>query len=276
MRFGLYGIQRGSIDPAVLAGRARRAEEAGLESIWVGDHVALPREARGDTEARLDAVTALAYLAAVTSRVRLGFGVLVLPQRHPVLMAKQITSIDVLTGGRLIVGIAAGYVEPELRALGVPMSERGARTDEYLAAMRELWTADQPSFAGRFVSFDGVFQTPRPVQRPHPPIVVGGHSAAAMRRAVRDADGWYGVYVTHEETADLLRRLREVEAAVERPASLGELEITITPREPVDAAAVRRYEELGVHRLLVQPSSLEGGAVDEVIDELGRLLALPR
>jgi probable F420-dependent oxidoreductase len=271
MRFGLYGIQRGSIDPAVLAGRARRAEEAGLESLWVGDHVALPREARGDTEPRLDAVTALSFLAAVTSRVRLGFGVLVLPQRQPVLMAKQVTSIDVLSGGRLIVGIAAGYVEPELRALGVPMAERGARTDEYLAAMRELWTSLEPSFAGRFVSFDGVFQTPRPVQRPHPPIVVGGHSDAAMRRAVLSANGWYGVYVDLTETAALLARLGAVAAECERPPELGELEITITPRPPVDLTVVRRYEELGVHRLLVQPSSLDGDAVDDVIRDLGRL-----
>jgi probable F420-dependent oxidoreductase len=272
MRFGLYGIQRGSIDPAVLAGRARRAEDAGLESVWVGDHVALPRAARGDTEPRLDAVTALSYLAAVTSRLRLGFGVLVLPQRHPVLMAKQIASIDVLTGGRLLVGIGAGYVEPELRALNVPMAERGARTDEYLAAMRELWTADEPSFAGRFVSFDGVFQTPKPVQKPHPPIVVGGHSDAAMRRAVRSANGWYGVYVDLEETASLLARLRTVAAECGRPVSLGELEITITPRPPVDLSTVERFEELGVHRLLVQPSSLDGDAVDEVIRGIGRQL----
>jgi probable F420-dependent oxidoreductase len=272
LKFGLYGIQRGSIEPAVLAGRARRAEEAGLESIWVGDHVALPRTEDGDTEARLDAVTALSYLAAVTKRVRLGFGVLVLPQRQPVLMAKQITSIDVLCGGRLIVGIAAGYVEPELRALGVRMSERGARTDEYLAAMRTLWTSAEPSFDGQFVSFSGVFQTPRPVQQPHPPIVVGGHSDAAMRRAVRHGSGWYGVYVDVEETAALLARLRTTAAECERPESLGELEITITPRPPVDLSAVRRYEELGVHRLLAQPSSLDGSDVDQLIGDLGRLL----
>jgi probable F420-dependent oxidoreductase len=272
MMFGLYGIQRGSIDPAVLAGRARRAEEAGLESIWVGDHLALPRAENGDTEARLDAVTALSYLAAVTRRVRLGFGVLVLPQRQPVLMAKQITSIDVLSGGRLIVGIAAGYIEPELRALGVPMSERGARTDEYLAAMRTLWTSAEPSFDGQFVSFDGVFQTPRPVQRPHPPVVVGGHSDAAMRRAVRHGNGWYGVYVDLEETAVLLARLRTLAAECERPESLGELEITITPQPPVDLSSVRRYEELGVHRLLVQPSSLDGSDVDHLIHDLGCLL----
>jgi probable F420-dependent oxidoreductase len=270
MEFGLYGIQRGSIDPAVLAGRARRAEEAGFESIWVGDHVALPREARGDTEARLDAVTALAYLAAVTTRVRLGFGVLVLPQRQPVLMAKQITSIDVLSGGRVIVGIGAGYVEPELKSTGVPLAERGARTDEYLAAMRELWTSPEPAFDGRFVSFDGVFQTPQPVQKPHPPVVVGGHSDAAMRRAVRSANGWYGVYVSLEETVALLHRLRAV--AAERPSELGELEITITPRPPLDLSTVERYAELGVHRLLVQPSALDGDAVDEVIREVGRLI----
>ena len=120
MKIGLYGIQRGSVDPAVLAARARMAEDAGLESVWVGDHVALPRDL-GGAQPRLDAVVALSYLAAVTTRVRLGFGVLVVPQRHPVVLAKQVTSIDVLTGGRLIVGVGAGYVEQELRAVGVPM-----------------------------------------------------------------------------------------------------------------------------------------------------------
>ena len=263
MKIGLYGIQRGSIDPAVLAARARMAEDAGLESVWVGDHVALPRDL-GGAQPRLDAVTAVSYLAAVTTRVRLGFGVIVVPQRHPVVLAKQVTSIDVLTGGRLIVGVGAGYVEPELRALGVPMDERGARTDEYLAAMRELWTSPEPSFEGRFVRFDGVLQPPPPVQRPHPPIVVGGHSDAAMRRAGRVGTGWYGVYVDLDETAALLKRLRAVTGRTD-------LEITITPREAVTRDVLSRYEDLGVHRLLAQPASMDDDGPERLIDTLGRL-----
>src|SRR5207249_633356 len=128
-----------------------------------------------------------------------GFGVLVLPQRQPVLLAKQVSSLDFLAKGRLTVGVGVGYVEVELRALGASLADRGARTDEYLAAMRTLWTEPAPSFDGRFVSFAGVFQRPWPVQRPHPPIVVGGHSEAAYRRALMVGNGWYGVFLDVEQ-----------------------------------------------------------------------------
>src|SRR5579859_2888366 len=144
LKFGLYGLQRGSgADPGTLTGRAQRAEHAGFESVWIGDHIALPGQ--DGKQPRLEVVVAISYLAAATTRIRLGFGVLVLPQRQPVLLAKQLSSIDILSGGRLTVGIGVGYVEPELRALGVSLADRGARTDEYLAAMRTLWTEAEPS-----------------------------------------------------------------------------------------------------------------------------------
>ena len=179
LKIGLYGLHRdGGTNPDRLARRARLAEEAGFESLWVGDHIALPPvTASGEFDPspmpRLEAVTAIAYLAAVTERVRLGLGVIVVPQRQPVLLAKQLSTLDVLSAGRLIVGVGVGYIEPELRALGVSLGERGARTDEYLAAMRSLWDTPVPSFAGEFVSFSGVVQRPLPVQRPHPSILVG-------------------------------------------------------------------------------------------------------
>jgi probable F420-dependent oxidoreductase len=266
LKFGLYGLQRGTgADPATLAGRARRAEHAGFESLWIGDHIALPAD-RGGRQPRLEVVVAISYLAAVTTRVRLGFGVLVLPQRQPVLLAKQLTSIDILTGGRVIVGVGVGYVEPELQALGASMADRGARTDEYLAAMRALWTEPEPSFAGRFVSFAGVGQQPPPVQRPHPPIVVGGHSEAACRRAATTASGWYGVFLDVDEAAAALARLREVAARCERPAGLGELEITVGPPGRIDLDTARRYADLGVHRLVLQPGAEDGSDTDELID----------
>src|SRR5262249_37042478 len=150
----------------------RRAEEAGFESLWVGDHIALPADsqARGHLpaeEPRLEVVVALSFIAGFTSRVRLGVGGIVLPQRQPGLLAKQLSTLDVLSKGRLIVGIGVGSIAPELEALGASMSDRGARTDEYLAAMRALWAEPTPSFSGRFVSFSNVLQRPRPVQQPH-------------------------------------------------------------------------------------------------------------
>lgn len=160
LKLALFGLHRGgSADPGTLVRRARAAEAAGFEALWVGDHIALPAgAAHPPEEPRLEALVALAYLAAVTSRVRLGIGVIVLPQRQPVLLAKQLTSVDVLSGGRLTVGVGVGYVEPELRALGASLADRGARTDEYLAAMRALWDEPVPTFSGRFVSFGGVVE----------------------------------------------------------------------------------------------------------------------
>src|SRR5262249_58668186 len=138
----LFGLHRGSTaDPVPWTRRAQLAESAGFESIWVGDHVTLPFGEQANLnnpadQPRLEVVVALGYLAAVTSRVRLGVGVVVLPQRQPVLLAKQLTTIDVLSNGRLMFGVGVGYLEPELQALGANLSDRGARTDEYLAPMR--------------------------------------------------------------------------------------------------------------------------------------------
>lgn len=271
MRFGLYGLHRDrNVEPDVMVRRARSAEQAGFESLWVGDHIALP-PGEGNPP-RLEALIALTYLAAATSRVRLGVGLIVLPQRQPVLLAKQLTSLDVLSGGRLTVAVGAGYVEPELQAMGVSLGERGARTDEYLAVMRALWDA-APSFAGRFVSFSGVVQHPSPVQRPHPPIVVGGHSAAAYRRAVRHGNGWYGWGLDVEQTGQALRALAETARGEQRPADLGELEITITPPGPLDLDTVRRYADLGVDRLIIELEGIDDSAVDGVIATVGETLA---
>lgn len=273
MKLGLYGLLRGSgLDPDTLARRARLAEEARFESVWVGDHIALPADHAGELP-RLEAVVGVSFLAAVTTRVRLGFGVLVLPQRQPVLLAKQLTSIDVLTAGRLTVGVGVGWVEPELHAMGVSMADRGARTEEYLAAMRLLWTEPEPSFAGRFVSFTEIVQRPWPRQQPHPPIVIGGHSPAAYRRAVTGANGWYGVYLDVEETAEALAGLRAVAAGCNRPEELGELEITITPPAgPVELDTARHYAELGVDRLVIQPQALDGSDIEELIASAGATL----
>ena len=271
MKFGLYGLHKGSsVEPDTLARRARVAEAAGFESLWVGDHIALPADAPDVAEEpRLELVVVLAHLAAITSRVRLASGVAVLPTRQPVLLAKQLASIDVLSQGRLIVGIGVGYVEPELNALGASVADRGARTDEYLAAMRALWDEPTPTFDGAFVSFSGIIERPRPVQRPHPPIIIGGHSPAAYRRAVTAANGWYGWQIDPEETVAALGRLREATDKYGRPAELGELEISITPPYTFDVDMARRYADAGVYRLVVQPPTSSGAAMDELIDTLG-------
>src|SRR3981081_767626 len=205
LKLALFGLHRGSsAEPDTLVRRAQLAEQIGFESLWIGDHIALPVHSAGDPaeQPRLEAVVALAFMAALTTRVRLAVGVFVLPQRQPVLLAKQVASIDALSKGRLMVGIGVGYVEPELRALGASLSDRSARTDEYLAAMLALWDEPTPSFAGQFVSFADVLQRPRPLQPPPPPIAIGGHSPAAFRRAIQAGNGWYGFDLDLQQTAD--------------------------------------------------------------------------
>ncbi|MGE5335536.1 MAG: TIGR03619 family F420-dependent LLM class oxidoreductase [Nitrososphaerota archaeon] len=266
--FGLHWYR--DTDPETIARQAQRAEAAGFESLWVGDHIALP--VQGDDEPRLEALIALTYLATVTRQIRLGIGVIVLPQRQPVLLAKQLTSIDILSHGRLSVGIGVGHVATEMEALGVPFAERGVRADEYLAAMRALWQESASSFAGRFVAFDGVVEHPRPIQQPNPPIIIGGHAPSSYRRAIQSGNGWYGWELDLAETAQALAQLREAAARYLRPPELGDLEISITPRGMIDLETARRYAELGVHRLVFLPATMTAAAIDETITQVAETL----
>jgi len=217
----------------------------------------------------LDPVTSLAFLAGISSSVRLGTGVVVLPLRNPLVLAKALATVDVVSEGRLIVGIGVGYVEREFEALGVPFSDRGRRLEEHLAAMRAIWTERRPAFAGRYVAFDHVQARPHPLQEPHPPIVMGGYAPAVLRRTVREADGWYGWGLDPSATARYLSTLREVEAQVGRGDGLGALEITVTPPEAVDPTDAAVYEELGVDRLnLMLPWSDDDDRMFSFFDEV--------
>lgn len=277
LRIGLFGFHRGEdIRPELLARRARVAEQAGFESFWVGDHVVLPAGPDDATpghvgDRRLEALITLTYLAAHTTTALLGTAVIVVPQRQPLLLARQLASLDVLSGGRLIVGVGVGWLEGELRALGVPMSERGARTDDYLAAMRAIWSGQPASHDGPYASFSNLVARPGPVQRPHPPIVVGGQSPGAYRRAVQQASGWAGWNLAPDALANALEGLREAARRYARPAELGELEITVGVPGPLDRRTAGRYAALGVHRLVLLPGD-EAGAMDRVIEAAGREL----
>jgi probable F420-dependent oxidoreductase len=240
--------------PGPAARIAELAERLGYDSLWAGEHVVVPRPRVDPSpmepdEPILDPLVALAHLAAHTQRVLLGTGVIILPQRNPLVLAKQAASLDVLSRGRLVLGVGVGYLEPEMSAIGVPMDARGARSDEYLAAMRSVWEDEQPEFHGRFADFEGVDAHPRPVQRPLP-VVVGGHTAAAFRRAARHADGWYGFLVGLRAMAEHRDALREAaeQAGRERP-----LHVSISPSRRLDPEVVGAYAELGVDRLIVIP-----------------------
>jgi len=257
MKIGLFAINYGTCaDPEQSVRVARYAEAAGFESVWTGEHLVLPDPqppgfSMPPTLPLLDTVVALTLVAAHTTTIKLGSGIVVLPLRNPVVLAKELASVDVVSGGRLIAGFGAGYVPAEFAAVGIPLAERGARTADYIRAIRALWSMDRPEYHGRYAAFEGIDAHPRPVQRPGPPIVLGGEAPAALRRAVLMADGWYGFNLDPAETAECvhtLDRLRD-----QRPPELGRLSITVTPSGPVDKASVERYAELGVDRLVLLP-----------------------
>jgi len=271
MRFGVFGINFGACaDPAVQRRVAVAAEEAGFESVWTGEHVAMPLRdnpvpAPPETPF-LDSIVALTRVAAFTTRLRLGTGILVLPHHNPVLLAKALASLDVVSGGRLIAGFAGGYVEAEFRALGVDFHRRGAITDDSLAAMRTLWTQVEPAHAGPFARFDGIRFEPKPAQRPHPPIVIGGQVPAALARAARVGDGWYGFALTVEQTVPIIAELRRLRAATPRAAE--PLEISLTTFEPLTDELVARAAAVGIDRLIVYPL-VRGDELEGVVRDLG-------
>jgi probable F420-dependent oxidoreductase len=263
---GLFAINsHACASPEAAARIAVLAERLGYDSLWAGEHVVVPSPRVDPSpmepdEPMLDPLMALAHLAAHTERIRLGTGVIILPQRNPLVLAKQLASLDVLCGGRLIFGLGVGYLEPEMRAIGVPMEGRGGRADDFLAAMRALWEDDAPAYRGRYVAFGGVDAYPRPVQRPLP-VVVGGHTAAAHRRATRSADGWYGFLIglrAMAEQRDLMR------AAVEETGRERPLHVSVTPARRLDPDVVRAYADLGVDRLIVAPPV--GLSLEELVE----------
>jgi probable F420-dependent oxidoreductase len=255
---GLFGLNAGTTcGPAETARLARLAEELGYDSIWAGEHIVVPSprvppSPMEPTDPILDPLVHLAFVAAATERVLLATGIVILPQRNPLVLAKQVASLDVLCGGRLLLGIGTGYLESEMAAIGVPMAGRGARTDDHLAAMRALWSHPGPvEHHGPFVDFGGVDAHPRPVQPGGPRIVVGGHTPAAFRRAVAQAHGWYGFALTPESARDCVAGLRRAAGEVERPSGLGELEVSVTPRRRLDGPALEDFAAAGVERLVL-------------------------
>ncbi len=277
MEFGYFGINFGPLaDPEAMLRVARAAEAAGLDSVWTGEHVVLPDPQVPPSPAppqtpMLDPSVALAHVAAATETLLLGTGIIILPQRNPVELAKELASLDVVSKGRLLFGLGAGYLEPEFRALGANFEERGAVTDESIDVLRALWTQEQPHFEGRFFRFGGIDAQPRPVQRPHPPIVVGGMSRLAARRAAARGNGWYGFFTDPATTAKSLGWIREAVDAGERPEELGELEISVTPPPPVTPELVKRYAELGVHRIIGLTSARDVDGALAFVEELAQL-----
>ncbi len=243
--------------PELLAAIGRQADDRGINAIWVGEHVVtfdayassypysddgrLPLPAGTGL---LEPFTTLAFLAAVTSRVRLATAMCLLPQRNPVYTAKEVTTVDWLSNGRVDLGVGVGWLREEFDALEVPWARRGARTDDYLGVLKSLWCEEPSSFSGEFYTMAACSQYPKPVQKPHPPIHIGGESDAALRRTARLAQGWHSFNRPPAALAAPLARLDELLEAEGRLRS--ELTVTVCPYfQQLSPAAVEQYAAAG-------------------------------
>ena len=259
----------------------REAERANIASLWVSDHVIFPRTATGSypggrfphppDKASLEPVATLTAAAMCTERARLGASVFILGHRHPVFMAKMLTTIDALSNGRLIVGVGVGWWKEELTILGTPFERRGRQGDEAIKVFKALWTQENPSFSGEFFQFRDVGFAPKPVQTPHPPIWVGGDSPGAFRRVVTLGDGWHATSKTPAQMKDALGRLRE--AADKAGRNFETLEISLRfglKDEMLTSGAREAIDTLGEYKRL----GLSHVVLEFRRDDLGRMLEI--
>ena len=249
MRIGFSLLNNwGIADAQALVELAVRAEELGFDSVWVHDHVFNVGHVfdRIGGKPYYEPLTLLSFVAARTRRVRLGTSVLVLPYHNPVRLAKAAATLDVLSGGRLVMGVGVGLIEKEIRAMGSPYAERGAFTDEAIAVMRALWTQDEPKFDGKFSRFDGMKFSPKPLQKQSIPIVIGGVSRHAIRRAARLGDGWQPLGLAPDALGQGMADLREAARAAGRDAA------TI----PVSIAMSLAAARAGRHALGTKPAEI--------------------
>ncbi|MFT6580848.1 MAG: putative F420-dependent oxidoreductase [Alphaproteobacteria bacterium] len=265
MKFGLRYCNTGRYTHAKNAVELVQAgEEAGFESAWTIDHVIVPEGHESaypySTDGRMagdtfnmpipDPLIWMSYIAAATSKINLATGILILPQRNPVVTAKQVATLDQMSGGRVLLGIGVGWLEEEFKAMAQPFADRGRRTDEYVAVMRELWSADKPNFDGEFIQFENAHCQPQPVNR-SVPIIVGGHSKLAARRAGRLGDGFFPAREAPMELIELARQ-----TAAENGRDPAALEITVSL--PNDLDEIETLAKAGVDRILVPAMPVKG------------------
>ena len=262
---------------------AQQAEKHHIASLWVSDHVIFPRSATGSypggrfphppDKPYLEPVATLAAAAVITTHARLGASVFILGHRHPVVMAKLLTTIDALSNGRLICGVGVGWWKEELEILGAPFHKRGRQADEAIRVLKELWTNDKPTFSGEFFRFSDVGFAPKPVQKPHPPIWVGGDSPGAFRRVVDLGDGWHATSKTPKELGEAITRLR---AAADRAGrrfdtitlslrfGLRDELIAQGPHAVIDLLA--EYKRLGLRHIVLEFRRDDLGRMLEILD----------
>ncbi len=260
---------------------ARRAEELGFHSIWAPEHVVLFEEYAsrypytedgrigGATGGPVDPFAVLTLAAAVTSRIRLGTGILLVPQRNPVYSAKEVASLDWLSGGRFDFGIGIGWLREEFQALGVPWRRRAERTMAYLEVMKRLWTEGLAEYHGEFYDLPACRQHPKPVQQPHPPLIFGGESDAALERVASGGQGWFGFNLDPAGAAEHLAKLKARLAANGRTRE--EISVSICPgRRPVTRDVIAAYEAAGVDQVICIVGGRDAEGTIQRLEELAR------
>ena len=301
--FGTSLPSRGEMaGPEQLRNVAQRAEALGYDHVWVSDHIILPKKVDSfypyaedgvatfkPDEPYYEPLSALNFIAGCTQRVRLGTHVLIIPYRNPVLTAKILSTLDVLSGGRVILGAGVGWMEEEFQAMGLDTyKDRGAVTDEYLQVYKELWTKEDALFDGKYYQISDTGFEPKPVQKPHPPVWIGGHSGPAVRRAAKYGDGWMPIglrppaILEPEELAGKIARLRKltVEAGRAEDAvaltfstgvvfndAAGSSRAWMQGNPDQIASDLRQYQDLGVSNFIV---NFQGGTVPELQENMER------
>ncbi|MGA1371212.1 MAG: LLM class F420-dependent oxidoreductase [Pseudomonadales bacterium] len=268
---------------AFIVGAAELVESLGFHSLWVPEHVLFfPDYASrypysddgrlaGDPQGLLDPFSALTFIAARTTRLRLGTGICLVPQRQPVYTAKMVADLDYLSGGRVDFGIGIGWLAEEFEALGVPFSERAARCEDYIAAMKALWTQPIAEYAGKFVQIGRAWFNPKPVQTPHPPVIIGGESAAALARVAAFGDGWYGFDLTPDTLSAHLRALDTQLAAAGRRRA--DVQIHVGPnRHPITAETLAAYAEAGADQVIAPAFARDLNGLARKLEQLRALM----
>ena len=284
MKIGTFSSFMSPFSTAEMIGDfARRAEGLGLDSIWMGEHVVLFDETEfpypGSRDGKipvpelggmLDTVATFGYLAACTTTIRFGTGITLIPQRNPVYTAKEFATLDWLTGGRVDLGIGVGWCKEEVIACGYTFEDRGKRCDEILDILKLLWTEPVAEYHGEFHDLAPCRMEPKPFQKPHIPIIVGGHSDAGFRRAAKYGNGWYGFQLDVAGTAGVIKSLDA--ALADQGRSRDGFELVITPTFNVTEDMIKAYEDLGVDRLIIHLGSQKAERVDRRLGEMEKLV----
>jgi probable F420-dependent oxidoreductase len=263
----------GVADPLEVASLGVRAEALGFDSVWVNHHVVnagYVRERLGDRPYH-DALVMLTWLAARTSRARLGTSVLVLPYLHPMVLARELATLDHLCGGRLVLGVGVGSLPEENAALGVPYDTRGAYSNEFLEVLLALWTEQRASYRGAFFAFDDLIASPKPLQRPHPPIVVGGNRKPALRRAARLGNGWHPLALTPEGLRKRLPTIRAEAAEAGREGVPSEIQVRLDMQK-ITPELVRDYEAAGATELVLSLGTGDVGEIERQIERFASVM----